>query len=73
MNKYITQNGTVFSSYKVSQICERIEQDHDWQTIINDEIWQEVGCDDDNAWEIYNHCEALVQETFDVAMSSSTP
>ena len=59
---YTTQNGTVFSERMIAKICNRIESDHDWQRIINDEIWEQVGCDDDNAWEIYNHCEGYVEE-----------
>jgi hypothetical protein len=69
MKSYTTQNGTIFSSSQVAEICERIDKGHDWQAIINDEIWQEVGCDDDNAQEIYNHCEILVQEASEVALS----
>jgi hypothetical protein len=62
ITQYTTQNGTTFSWAKIKQICERIENNEDWQRIINDEIWPDVEPNDQEAWEVYDHCELLVQE-----------
>ena len=72
-NKYITENGTVFSSKQILEICERIEANEDWQRIINDDIWQEVGCDENNAWEVYNYCESLVQDQYEREQAALDP
>ena len=61
-SSYTTSNNIKFTSQTISEICDRVDKGHDWQRIINDEIWERVNYNDDIAHEVYNYCEDLVQE-----------
>ena len=60
---YQTQHGFRFSGSQISEIIQRIDAGHDWQKIINDEIYEKVYGIEDDAWEVYNHCEAILEDS----------
>ena len=59
---YTTRKGHKFSASQIAEIVDRIKSDHDWQRVINDDIYYKVECCDETAWEVYTHCEALMEE-----------